>query len=61
MGYWKSLLILSKIKKASGKFLRAWGKNQLRFEMFEKIVKSAYKNLNGKFIFTNFLSRLPGP
>ena len=34
--------------------MRVWAKNQLRFEIFEKICK----NLNGKLIFTHFLSHL---
>ena len=60
-GYWKSLIILKEIKKRSGKYLRVWAKNQLRFEIFEKIFKFTYKNLNGKSIsFTRFLLPLPG-
>ena len=30
-GYWKSLIILTEINKPSGKSLRVWAKNQLRF------------------------------
>ena len=37
MEFWKSLIILKEIKKPSGKSLRVWAKNQLRFEIFEKI------------------------
>ena len=57
MDYWKSLIILKEIKKPTGKFLRVWAKNQLRFEIFEKILKFTYKNLNGKLIF--YLFSLP--
>ena len=45
MGYWKSLIILQEIKKPSGKSLRVWVKNQLRFEIFEKVFKFTYQNL----------------
>ena len=38
--------------------MRVWVKSQLRVEIFEKILKFTYKNLNGKLIFTNFLSHL---
>ena len=44
--------------KLSGKFLRVWTKNQFKFEIFENILKFTYENLNGKLIFTNFLSDL---
>ena len=44
----------NKIKKPFGKFLRVWTKNQLRFEIYEKILKFTYKNLNGKLIFYPF-------
>ena len=47
----KALIILKEIKKHSDKFLRVWAKNQLRFEIFEKILKFTCKNLNGKLIF----------
>ena len=39
MEFWKPLIILKDIKKASGKYLRVLAKNQLRFEIFEKILK----------------------
>ena len=56
---WKDFIILKESKKPSDKFLRAWAKNQLRFEIFEKTLKFTCKNLNGKLIFypffTNFL------
>ena len=38
----------------SGKLLRVWAKNQLRLEIFEKILKFVYKNLNRKLIFYPF-------
>ena len=60
VSYWKSLIIQKEIKKPSGKSLRFWAKNQLRFEIFEKMFKFTYKNLNGKLIFSHFLSHLPG-
>ena len=37
--FWKALIILKEIKKPSDKFLRVWAKNQLRFEIFENILK----------------------
>ena len=52
--FWKSIIILEEIKKPSGKILRVWAKNQLRFEICEKILKFTYKNLNGKLIFYPF-------
>ena len=54
MEFWKALIILKEIKKLSDKFLRVWAKNQLRFEIFEKILKFTCKNLNGKLIFYPF-------
>ena len=60
MEFWKDLIILKESKKPRDKFLRVWAKNQLRFEMFEKILKFTYQNLNGKVIFIHFLSNLPG-
>ena len=45
---------LKEIKKPSGKSLRVWAKNQLRFAIFEKILKFTYKNLKGKLIFYPF-------
>ena len=54
MEFWKPLIILKEIKKPSGKYLRVWAKNQLIFEIFEKIWKFTYKNLNGKLIFYPF-------
>ena len=54
MEFWKPLIILKEIKKTSGKYLRVWAKNQLIFEIFEKIWKFTYKNLNGKLIFYPF-------
>ena len=54
MGYWKSLIILKEIKKISGKILRVWAKNQLRFEIHEKILKFTYENLNEKLSFYPF-------
>ena len=35
----KALIILKEIKKPSDKSLRVWAKTQLRFEIFEKILK----------------------
>ena len=54
MEFWKALIISKEIKKPSDKFLRVWAKNQLRFEIFEKILKFTWKNLNGKLIFYPF-------
>ena len=54
MEFWKYLLILKEIKQPSGEFLRVWAKNQLRFEIFEKILKFTYKNLNENLIFYPF-------
>ena len=34
--------------------LRVWAKNQLRFEIFEKILKFRHQNLNGKLTFYPF-------
>ena len=61
MGYPKSLIIQKEINSPNGKFLRVWAKNYLRFEIFEKILKFTYKQLDGKLIFTDFISDLPGP
>ena len=60
MDYSKSFIILKEIWKPYDKPLRFFAKNQLRFEIFENIFKFTYKNLNGKLIFTHFLSPLPG-
>ena len=46
------------MKKSYCKFLRVLAKNQLRFEIFEKVFKFTQENLNGKLIFTHFLSDL---
>ena len=54
MEFWKSLIILKEINKPSDKSLRVWAKNQLRFEIFEKILKFTYQNFNGKVIFYPF-------
>ena len=54
MEFWKDLISVKEIKKASDKFLRVWAKNQLRFEISEKIFKFTYYNLNGKLIFIHF-------
>ena len=54
MDYWTSLMILKEIKKPNGKCLRVWAKNQIRFEIYEKILKFTYKNLNGKLILNPF-------
>ena len=56
VGYWTFLIILKEITKPSGKFLRVWAKSQLRFEISEKILKTTYRNLNGKLFFAHFLS-----
>ena len=45
---------------ASGRSFRVWAKNQLRFEISEKILKFTSINLNEKLIFFLFLS-LPDP
>ena len=47
MEFWKSLIILISIKKPSCKSLRVWVKNQLRFEIFQKILKFISNNLKG--------------
>ena len=52
-GVWNSFKI-QKSKKPRDKLLRVWAKNQLRFEIFEKISKFTYRNLNGKLIFYPF-------
>ena len=52
--------MLKESKKPSDKFLRVGAKNQLRFEIFEKILKFTCKNLNGKLIFYPFFSHFPG-
>ena len=54
MKFRKDLIILTEFKKHSDIFLRIWAKNQLRFEIFEKILKFTCKNLNGKLIFHPF-------
>ena len=54
MAFWKALINLKEIKKPSGKFLRVWAINQLWFEIFQKILKFTYKNLNGKLLFYPF-------
>ena len=51
MNFWKSLINLKELQKSSGKSLRVWAKNQLRFEIFDKILKFIYKNLKRKRIF----------
>ena len=51
MEFSKDLIILKESKNPSNKVLRVWAKNQLRFEIFEKILKFTCKNLNGKLIF----------
>ena len=56
MEFWKDLINLKESKKPRDKFLRVWAKNQLRFEIFEKILKFTCKNLNGKLIFYPFFS-----
>ena len=48
------LIIIKETKKPSGKFLRVLAKNQLRFEISEKILKFTYKNLNWKLIFSQY-------
>ena len=40
--------------------MRVWAKNQLRFEIFEKILKFTCKKLNGKLLFYPFFSYFPG-
>ena len=42
VGYWESLI--KEIKEPGGKFLRVWAKNQLWFEIFEKILKFTQKS-----------------
>ena len=54
VAYWKAVIILKEIKKPSSKFLRVWAKNKLRFEIFQKILKLSYKNLNIKLLFYPF-------
>ena len=57
MCYWKSLIILKEIKKLSGKCLSFSANTQLRFEIFEKILKFPYEKLNGKLSFYQFSIR----
>ena len=47
----KFIISLKENKKACRRILRVWETNQLRFEIFEKILKFTYRNLNGKLIF----------
>ena len=54
MEFWKALIILEEIKKPSDKFLLVWAKTQLRFDVFEKILKFTCKNLNRTLIFYPF-------
>ena len=54
MEFWKSFISLKESYKPSGRYVRVWSKNQLRFEMFEKTFKFTYKNLNGNLIFYPF-------
>ena len=61
MEYGKSLILLKVIMNPSSELLRGWGKTKLRFEIYEQIFQFTYRNLNGKLIFTRFLSHLPGP
>ena len=42
MEFWKYIINLIEIKKASGKFLLVSAKNQLGFEIFEKTLKFTY-------------------
>ena len=51
MELWTDLIILKESKKPSDKILRVWAKNQLSFEISEKILKFTCKNLIGKLIF----------
>ena len=45
---------------SNSKIFKKLSKNQCKISNFEKIFKFTYKNLNGKLIFTHFLSHLPG-
>ena len=51
MEFCKALIMIKEIKKSIDKFLHVNAKNQLRFQIFEKILKFTCKNLNGKLIF----------
>ena len=48
--FWKFLINLKETKKPCVKILRVCAKNQLRFVIFEEILKFTYRNLNGKLI-----------
>ena len=56
----KSLIIFKEIRNPSGKFLRVSAKNELKFEMFEKILKLIRKSSLKNWFFIHFLSDLPG-
>ena len=60
MNYRQSFIIQKEIKEASGKFLRVWANKQLRFEIFERILKFIFKNLNWKLIYPHFSLRSSG-
>ena len=51
MEFWKTWIGLKEIKKTTDKSLRISAKNQLRSEIFVKILKFTCKNLNEKLIF----------
>ena len=50
----KFIIIRKEIKKSRGKILGVWAKNQLKFEIFEKILKCTYRILKAKMIFHQF-------
>ena len=60
VGYFKSLIIIKEIKKLSIYFSRL-GKNQLIFEILEKILKLTYLKSQWKIVFPHILSHLPRP
>ena len=62
VAYRKSLIILKEIEKLSGKFLRVWAKNQLRFKIFRENFKIYIQKISiENLFFTHFLSDLPRP
>ena len=56
VGYWKSLILLKEINKPSGKFLRVWAKNKLRFEIFRENFKIYIQKSQWKIDFLTIFS-----
>ena len=51
MEFREALIIVKEVKNVTDIFFRGWAKIQIRFEIFEKVLKFTYKNLNRKVIF----------